>query len=584
MEVYLNGEKIYAKEGWLNKFGYYPLDKSKLKKGSNLLAIHVANTAGGRWLDAGIVDEPRKTADASVPAEQKSLDMSATQTTYTFAAGKVDLKLTFTSPLLMDDLMLMARPVSYISYEVRSNDGAAHDVQLSFGVSTDLAVNTPSQTVRATKMLSNGLSILKAGTTGQPILKQKGDDVRIDWGYLYVARPDNSGNSQIIRSNNDPADFEDFTRKSLEGKSLRLNTVFSIGKISSTAKSGYLMLGYDDIKSVQYFGTDLSPWWKTSATETIEKQLTKAAAEYKSVLAKCDAFDKAMYAEALAAGGEEYAKLCVIAYRQAIAAHKLVKSPQGELLFLSKENFSNGSINTVDITYPSAPLFLRYNPDLNKGMMNGIFYYSESGKWKKPFAAHDLGTYPLANGQTYGEDMPVEESGNMILVTAAVAKAEGNADYAKKHWQTLSTWVKYLEKEGFDPANQLCTDDFAGHLARNANLSVKAIVGIGAYAQLAEKLGDKATAEKYRTMAKTMAQKWQEMAADGDHYALTFDKKGTWSQKYNMVWDKLLELDLFPKAVYEKEIKYYLGKQEAFGLPLDSRKTYTKSDWIMWTA
>lgn len=516
-------------------------------------------------------------------ATQQKLTFQATQTIYDFSCGAVNLKLIFTSPLLMNDLNLLSRPISYVQTIVRSADGAAHDVQLYFGASSDIAGNKADQGMISKQISANGLNILKVGTTEQPVLKTKGDDVRIDWGYLYVAVPAAKNITQSVSAPR-PLEqaFDAVDKNQGEGTALVLNTVVNLGKVT-TAKEQLILVGYDDIYSVQYFGQNLKAWW-TAAGRSFEQELANAAKEYKSVIQRCETFDKKLYADAEKAGGEQYAKLCEMAYRQSIAAHKLLKSPQGDLLFMSKENFSNGSINTVDITYPSAPLYLLYNPELLKGMMNGIFYYSESGKWTKPFAAHDLGTYPQANGQTYGEDMPVEESGNMLILTGAIAKTDGNASYAKKHWKTLTIWAEYLAKEGFDPANQLCTDDFAGHLARNANLSVKAIIALGAYASLAKQLGEMATAAKYEKLSKEFVSKWMQLADNGDHYALTFDGKGTWSQKYNLVWDKLLGLHLFPSAVYKKEINYYLTKQQEYGLPLDSRKTYTKSDWILWTA
>jgi hypothetical protein len=592
IEVYLNGSLIYSHVGWTdNKFVYIPIESNVLKglkKENNVLAIHIANTAGGAWLDAGLVAKTIPSNPIAL-AQQKSVNITATQTKYDFKSGGVDLTLTFTSPLLLDDLNMVSRPISYLTYKVKSNDKKAHAVEVLFNASTNIATNTPGQEVQADVANAGPLAILKAGTTEQPVLKKRGDDLRIDWGYMYVATPLlNEANQYIVPQKNAVIEFTKglkISRPTTQtGTKLSLSTVLNFGKVGLAEKQQYVMVGYDDQESVQYFGQNLKAYWNSDGTKTFNSELIKASAEYGSVIQKTNAFDLKMYKDASIAGGDKYAKLCVLGYRQAIAAHKLVKSPSGDLLFMSKENFSNGSIYTVDVTYPSAPLFLAYNPELVKGLLNGIFAYSESGKWVKPFAAHDLGTYPLANGQTYGEDMPVEESGNMLILTGAIAKAEGNADYAKKHWKTLGIWAEYLSREGFDPGNQLCTDDFAGHLARNSNLSVKAIVALGTYGMLAEKLGEKAEAKKYTTMAKEMALKWMTMADDGDHYALTFDKKGTWSQKYNLVWDKLLGLNLFPKSVYDKEIKFYLTKQNVYGLPLDSRKTYSKSDWILWTS
>jgi hypothetical protein len=557
-----------------------------LKPGKNVLAAHCINRVGEALVDFGLSAEAPVTYHLAQTAQQISVDVQATQTHYTFTCGAVELKLTFTAPLLLDNLEYVSRPVNYVTYRVTPTDGAAHEVAVYFEASPAWAVNKAYQPSYAGSAKKDGLAYLKTGSETQHILGRKGDNVRIDWGYFYLCGEDTPSFQYLIGP---PADLRTaFVQRTapatpLDGTHRHLAVIHSLGKVNGAA-SGKIMVGYDDQYSIQYFKENLRPYWNSEGKRNIFDAFADAHAEYSQLIKKCNAFDADLMRKAAAAGGKEYAELCALAYRQAIAAHKLVKAPNGDLLWLSKENFSNGSIGTVDITYPSAPLFLLYNTELCKGLLNHIFYYSESGRWTKPFAAHDVGTYPIANGQTYGGDMPVEESGNVLIVTAAIAHREGHARYAEKHWDVLTTWTNYLVEKGLDPENQLCTDDFAGHFAHNANLSVKAILGIASYGRLAAMLGKQDVAGEYTNKAKAMAQEWLKMADDGDHYRLTFDKPDTWSQKYNLVWNKLLKLDIFSDEVAQKEIPYYLTKQNTYGLPLDNRETYTKADWIIWTA
>lgn len=594
-ELYLNGTQIVNTGNRAKSNVILKLDKNALNvNGKNVIAAHCLDRGGLAYVDFGIFKESEQKQVFPQAATQKSVKITATQTKYDFTCGPVDLHVEFASPLLMDDLELLSRPVNYISYDVVSNDGQSHDVQIYFDATPEWAVNELNQEVELNIGKAGDVVFARTGTKEQPILEKKGDNVRIDWGYFYLASNESESNAFVV------GDFVATKKSFLEGKSLnpatgKLDAVMTkampvlaytrnLKDVSSKRASGFVMLAYDDIESIQYFGENLKAWWTKDGQVNFDKALANANADYEEIIARCDRFDSEIYNDALKAGGEKYARLCLLAYRQSIAAHKLVKDTQGNTLFLSKENFSHGSIGTVDVTYPSAPLFLKYNPELLKGMLNPIFYYTESGKWTKPFAAHDVGTYPLANGQTYGGDMPVEECGNMLILTTAIATAEGNAAYAEKHWKALTTWANYLMEHGLDPENQLCTDDFAGHFAHNVNLSAKAIMGIAGYGKLAEMLGEKEVAATYTTAAMKMAKEWMKMANDGDHFRLTFDQPGTWSQKYNLVWDKLLDLDIFPEEVIKKEVAFYLTKQNKYGLALDNRRTYTKADWIVWTA
>ena len=596
-ELYLNGEKLVSTGNeWKNNVLLELSDdvKKKLLKGKNVIAAHCHNTTGGAYVDFGIYAPSDETAPFENMAVQKSVDVLPTQTYYTFACGPVELDLVFTAPVLIDDLDLISTPINYISYQVRSIDKKKHDVQVYIETTPQLSINEMSQPTKAQVIKRNGLNYVQAGSINQPVTGRKGDLICIDWGYAYLAG-NNSANTTVSLGDYEemkasfaqegellPTKAEVITRKADEMPAMAYSD--DLGAVSSTGKSGFMMVGYDDIYSIEYMFERRMAYWKHDGKVSIFDAFERAKRDYPEIMERCRDFDAMIMKDAEKAGGRKYAEICAASYRQVITAHKLFTDKNGNLMFFSKENNSNGCINTVDLTYPSAPLFLVYNPELQKAMMTSIFEYSASGRWNKPFPAHDLGTYPIANGQVYGGDMPIEEGGNMVILAAAIAKAEGNANYAKKYWDLLTIWTDYLVEYGQDPENQLCTDDFAGHWAHNANLSVKAIMGVAAYSEMAKMLGMDKVSEEYAATAKRMAVKWEEMAREGDHYRLAFDRQNTWSQKYNMVWDKMWNLNLFPNNVISKEISYYLTKQNPFGLPLDSRKEYTKSDWIMWTA
>jgi hypothetical protein len=535
---------------------------------------------------------------ASSELSQTRLEVLPTRTIYEFAGAGVTVGLTFFTPALPDDLDVLSRPLTYIQWSASSSDGREHDVQIYFDAASDLVVNTPDQPVLAARYQLDGLPLLRMGSREQSVLAKRGDDLRIDWGYLYLAADRAEGAMAFAGDRAQARAAFDAAGRLPDSDELGdvrrggpvLAYAIALGKVNASPVSRYLMLAYDDLFSIEYFERRERAWWRRNGA-TAADLVRSGRREHDALLERSQRFDTELMADLQKAGGAQYAQLAVLAYRQTLAAHKLVADADGTALFFPKENFSNGCIATVDVIYPSAPFALLFSPRLMKAQLQPVMDYARMDRWRFPFAPHDLGTYPQANGQIYGggerteeNQMPVEESGNMLILLAALARVEGNADYTARYWPQVTKWAEYLSEKGLDPENQLSTDDFAGHLAHNANLSIKAILALGAYAQVAGMTGHAQDAARYRKLAEEFAGKWSGLAAEGDHYKLAFDKPGTWSQKYNLVWDQLLGLKLFPAEIARKEIAFYLTKQNQYGLPLDNRKDYTKLDWIVWTA
>ena len=536
-----------------------------------------------------------------VPAlPQSSMSVTPTHTIYTFAGGGIKLVVTFFTPALPEDIDLMSRPVTYLSWDVTATDGSRHEVLIYFDCDPVVAVDDASQQVVWSRAEAGPLTVLSVGSRDQRVLDRSGDNLRIDWGYFHLAVPKNEqpllanaadALTTFVSSGKLPAsDDMEMPKEPGRSAAAHLAVVFPITVEGTRTESRHVLLSYTEDYSIEYLNRRLRPYWQRHG-ETIQQMLQIAELQFQRVEERGQRFDTELTADLKRVGGKPYADLGTLAFRQTLAAHGMAAGLNGEPMMFPKENFSNGCISTVDVLYPSAPFFLFFNPALLEAQLQPVLEYSALPRWRWPFAPHDLGTYPLANGQVYGggerteeNQMPVEESGNMLILLAALGREQGNWHLAQQYWPQLTKWAEYLRSKGLDPENQLSTDDFAGHLAHNSNLSIKAIVGMAAYAQMAHGLGKTQVATDYARAAKDMAAKWEQMGIDGDHYKLAFDKAGTWSQKYNLVWDQLLGLKLFPARVRQTEMAFYLKHLNEYGLPLDDRADYTKLDWEIWTA
>lgn len=511
-------------------------------------------------------------------------------TQYILEAQGIRLSVKFTSPLLLDDLDIMSTPVTYVDFDVAFIDGRDHTVGLYLNVLADFCHHGEAQPQMRQDFFSDGnLKFAYMGDMRQKPLAGSGDHFAGGWGYLFMATEDNLDNAPELS-----------------------DIILRYSRTSNKPFRTFLMIGYDDIVSINYFGRFLPAYYARNG-KTITQAMTEFYNRHDEILARCSSFDESLMREAQAKGGDEYSLILTAAYRQTIGGHKLVQGPDGELLFISKENDSNGCAATVDISYPSVPLFLMYYPELVRAMCRPIIKFAKMPVWKYDFAPHDVGRYPILNGQIYAaysrtknqatgithapfylypasvdayrleKQMPVEESANMLLMLAAAGYADGDFQLAKENLDMLRMWCQYLLKYGEDPAEQLCTDDFAGHLARNVNLSAKAFCGIAAFSMILNACGNTEEAAAYEKRAREMAKSWRERARCGDYTALTFNGDG-WSIKYNLVWDKLFDLNLLPEEFYKSELKSYLGRIKEYGLPLDSRSTGGKTDWMLWVA
>ena len=346
-----------------------------------------------------------------VPAMQQiASSVTPTHTRYEFQKDGVDLQFTFFTPAIINNIDLVSRPVTYLTWSVKSIDGANHKVSLMLDVDPVISVNDRTQQVELFRHQTARLDVLTAGSHDQRVLDHSGDQIRMDWGYFHLAVPKEEGAATVIA----PHPLLDFATagKLAESDSIdmpqpagrfssHLAVAFDLGSVGADAVQRHILVAYTENYAIQYLQRNLRPYWQRNDMP-VEQLLDEAAEQYAALEAKGTAFDKDLTADLVKAGGEHYAAIATLAYRQTLAAHKIVADLNGDPMMFPKENTSNGCIATVDVIYPSAPFFLFLQPKLLEAQLLPVLEYSALGRWRFPFSPHDLGQYPLANGQVYG--------------------------------------------------------------------------------------------------------------------------------------------------------------------------------------
>jgi hypothetical protein len=538
------------------------------------------------------------------PMQQIQLEVTPTQSRFVFAAAGVNVYLNFLSPVEANDLQRLSMPFSYIFAQAQSNDGNTHNVSLYFDISGEWAHGTDSALIKWGKQHvthAGGSLIVHTVTPSAPdVLKETNDYP--SWGTVVWATNNQQG--LTVQSG------ADVTVRGLAVSQGQLNNTtdtnmprainnnwpvfafnFALGAINGQPTAPIeLALGHVRIPAVSYLGKNVQSLWRSYWTSW-QNMLAFGYDDAPLGLQRANTLDNSISVSATAANGSHYAALCALSLRQAFGGVELVGTAANPWLFL-KEISSDGNVSTVDVVYPSLPAFLYTNPELVRLILDPILTYTESGNWTQPFCVHDLGSsYPNATGHNDGggENMPIEESANMLLMANAYLNATDSADaasFAIKHYKILKKWADYLVPNTLMPELQNQTDDFTGPIANSSNLALKGILAVGSMGEVARYAGKGNDTLYYSNQASSLIAQWKGLSQDpsGQHLKLAYDQPGTWSLKYNAFPDKLLGLNLIPASVLQEEATWYSQQEQPYGIPLDIRHTYTKADWELWTA
>ncbi|KAI0206870.1 glutaminase GtaA [Astrocystis sublimbata] len=544
----------------------------------------------------------------NVPKSQNvdQTEFSYTSTRSNFVmnvGGKVEMNITFLSPVTPNDLKRQSLTFSYLDVGVHSIDGASHDVQLYADVSGEWASGDLSAVIEWDYASSDGVAYHTFHRQNQTEISETNE--LPNWGDFYWSTSDTDGLTyqsgadvdvrEAFQSNGLLPNTKDTSFRAVNNNWPVFAFAKDLGSVSEKSINTLFTIGLTQENAIQLLGegeglTTYPSLWTSYFSSDVEA-VTWFYHDYEIAADLATSLDDQVASDSMAAAGQDYLTITSLSVRQAFGGLQFTGTDSDPVVFL-KEISSNSDIQTVDVIFPAIPLILYTNPYLLNYLLKPLFLNQENGHYPKSSAIHDLGTFPLAKGYPDGSDepQPLEECGNMIIMVLAYAQRTLDTDYLDQHYEILTKWAGYLVDESLIPADQISTDDFAGSLANQTNLAIKGIIGLRAMADISDLTGHADDAAMYMDIATSYIEQWQDLGinntANPPHTTLSYGDGALHGLLYNLYANSLLgfDYDFIPEYIYEMQSNFYPTVALEYCVPLDTRHTYSKTDWQLWAA
>jgi hypothetical protein len=549
--------------------------------GSPMSVCGLARIDGRTYVWCG---DPQLAGGGAGRMTQTSLEVTPTRSIFTVEGGGVRLVVEWLSPVEPGDRRLQSVPLALITVTASATDEMTHKVEVCCDVTGEWAswIDTDKITWATSETTARHWAVQLAREVpfternemaawgsatfstlpGLGTTYQAGESATVRAAFASAGKLDNTADTRFRAVNDATPVFA---------------LASDLGEVANNAALVHWSVGHFEAPAIEYMGQPLDPLWK-AYWPTWEAVVDDFLAGASAARSRAASFDAQLTAAAQQAGGSGYAALCALALRQAYGACQLVIGPNGEPWAFLKEISSDDDVSTVDIIFDSCPVWLRLDPGYLTMLLDPLLSYAASGQWEEGYAPHSLGFWPLANRNPAGassEPMPVEDSGALLVMAAAYASrvsADTGRSFLAGYEALWTRWADLLVTQLPSPPTQLTTIDFLGESAGNSNLAILGIIGLGAAAQIAGRVGDDATARIRAAQAKTFASQWAGLAMDrsGRHLDADIGSAGTWSDLDNAFWDRSLGTGLVLASVAATQAAWYRSHLDEFGLGVES--------------